>query len=427
MIMKMWIDVSYMVELLVACMLFVYPFRFRKGFILRTGAMSILLLSLAYLENSKWGVPSMGFLHFVYWAAYLIACGVFIWVCMGKGVLRAAYCAVFACAVQHIAYDLYLIYVMLGGSSVILIVLIYVLVYGAAYVFVARKLPQGEGVVVSTRSLFPMLTIILLVLVLSIMDDSFIDGFEASSLHRVIYRIIDALCCFYVLWVQISQKELLKLQNELSGINAAWRLQKEQYEMTGDTIENINRKCHDLKHQIRALRNMSDGQEREEYLAELENDIMIYDTALQTGNRALDIVIMEKALFCKNHQINWTCMADGTKLEFMKVEDIYAIFGNALDNSIRAVMELKDVMKRVISVKIISQNSLLVIQIQNYYQGELVFENGLPVTTKKNTRDHGYGMKSIQYIAEKYNGTITVKADNNIFMLQILIPVELTV
>lgn len=312
---------------------------------------------------------------------------------------------------------------MLGGKSNVIIVLIYIIVYAAAYVFVARKLPEGDGIVVSKKSLFPMATIIMLVLVLSIMDDSFIAGFEAGSLHRVIYRIIDALCCFYVLRVQISQKELMKLQNELSGINAAWRLQKEQYEMTGDTIENINRKCHDLKHQIRALRNMADGQEREEYLDELENDIMIYDTALQTGNRALDIVLMEKALFCKNHGINWTCMADGARLDFMKVEDIYAIFGNALDNAIRAVMELEDAMKRVISVKIVIQNSILMIQIQNYYKGSLHFENGLPLTTKKNKRDHGYGMKSIQHTAEKYDGTITVSTENTIFMLQILIPV----
>ena len=193
--------------------------------------------------------------------------------------------------------------------------------------------------------------------------------------------------------------------------------------MTEDTIENINRKCHDLKHQIRELRNLSDDQEREEYLDELENDIMIYDTALQTGNRALDIVLMEKALYCKNHGINWTCMADGSKLGIMKVEDIYAIFGNALENAIHAVMDLKDEMKRVISVKIISQNSILVIQIQNYYSGALRFENGLPVTTKKNKRDHGYGMKSIRYTAEKYNGTITVNTGEGIFTLQILIPI----
>ena len=48
---------------------------------------------------------------------------------------------------------------------------------------------------------------------------------------------------------------------------------------------------------------------------------------------------------------------------------------------------------------------------------------GLPLTTKKNKADHGYGMKSIRYTAEKYNGTITVQTKNQIFMLQILIPV----
>lgn len=67
-------------------------------------------------------------------------------------------------------------------------------------------------------------------------------------------------------------------------------------------------------------------------------------------------------------------MADGAKLDFMKVEDIYAIFGNALDNAIRAVLELEDEMKRVISVKIVIQNSILMIQIQNYYSGKLRFE-----------------------------------------------------
>ena len=423
--MEIWNDISYMVELLAACMIFMFPLRRKKGFAVRTGGMTVLLLLTAYIFNSRWGIPEGGAFHFIYWAAYLAASVVYIWVSMGKGFLRAAYCAVFACAVQHIAYDLYLIYAILGGNNYFVIVLIFVAVYLAAYLYMAKKLPEGDNFSVSKESLFPIATIVILVWVLSLMDDSFIAGFESGSLHRVTYRIIDALCCFYVLWVQINQKKLMKLQSELAGINAAWRMQKEQYEMTGDTIENINRKCHDLKHQIRALRHMTEGKEREDYLNEIENDIMIYDTALQTGNRALDIVLMEKALFCKNHGISWTCMADGAKLDFMKVEDIYAIFGNALDNAIRAVMELEDAMKRVISVKIVIQNSILMIQIQNYYSGKLRFEKGLPLTTKKDQRDHGYGMKSIQYTAEKYNGTITVNAENDIFMLQILIPVAI--
>ena len=132
---------------------------------------------------------------------------------------------------------------------------------------------------------------------------------------------------------------------------------------------------------------------------------------------------MEKGLSCKNHGIQWSCMADGSKLEFMKPEDIYSIFGNVLDNAIEAVMKLDDPQKRIISVKIITQKELLMIQVQNYYSERLHFEDGLPVTTKKNKRDHGYGMKSIRYTAEKYNGAVTVRAENHIFMLQILLPV----
>lgn len=46
------------------------------------------------------------------------------------------------------------------------------------------------------------------------------------------------------------------------------------------------------------------------------------------------------------------------------------------------------------------------------------------MTTKHDRQEHGYGMKSIRHIAEKYGGTITVDAKDQIFTLQILIPLE---
>ena len=267
--------------------------------------------------NLYYGVPENGAFPFTYWAFYIVVCIGFAKFILDATWQQAVYCAVCGCGMQHIAFDIYLIYQIS-------------------------------------------------VWILSILDNSAIAGFEAGMWHRIIYRVIDGLCCVYVLWVQINQKERMSLQRELDGINSAWRQQKKQYQVTSETIESINRKCHDLKHQIRALREITDEKEKEEYFNEIENDIMIYDTALNTGNKALDTVMMEKGLFCKNHGIQWSCMADGTKLNF---------------------------------------------------------EEGLPVTTKKNKRDHGYGMKSIRYTAEKYNGTITVNGRGNIFMLQVLIPV----
>lgn len=423
MILDFWEKISYMVQLIFACIIFMLPVSRKRHFEIRVILGGTILLISAYFINSIYVEQSYGILFLAYWAYYIVASMLFVWLGTASNLSAAAYCTACACAMQHVAFDVYLIYRSFGGDSILAMLLIYIIIYGLFYKLFAGKLTNYGEFVVSREALFPIVTIILLVWLLSLLESSGLPGFEAGTGQRIIYRIIDALCCFYVLWVQINQKEKLSLQRELDGINNAWLQQKKQYRVTSENIDSINRKCHDLKHQIRALRQMTDEQEKEEFFNEIENAIMIYDTALKTGNKALDTVLMEKGLFCKNHNIAWSCMADGSKLDFMRLEDIYAIFGNALDNAIAAVLALKDPKKRVISVKIITQQSLLVIQIQNYYDNKLHFEDGLPITTKKNKRDHGYGMKSIRYTAEKYNGTITVKTEENIFMLQVLIPV----
>ena len=54
-----------------------------------------------------------------------------------------------------------------------------------------------------------------------------------------------------------------------------------------------------------------------------------------------------------------------------------------LDNAITAVMmKVKDPQKRVVTLKMITQNHILVIQIENYFEAALHFEQGLPLTTK---------------------------------------------
>ena len=66
----------------------------------------------------------------------------------------------------------------------------------------------------------------------------------------------------------------------------------------------------------------------------------------------------------------------------------------------------------------------MIINISNYYEHNIVFENGLPVTSKSNYIYHGYGMKGIKYLTEKYGGTMSILADNGIFKLNIIIPIN---
>ena len=46
----------------------------------------------------------------------------------------------------------------------------------------------------------------------------------------------------------------------------------------------------------------------------------------------------------------------------------------------------------------------------------------MPLTSKVNQKEHGYGMRSIKQAVEKYNGTMTYELVENWFELKILIP-----
>ena len=153
--------------------------------------------------------------------------------------------------------------------------------------------------------------------------------------------------------------------------------------------------------------------------------IEVYDSDANTGNEALDTLLMEKGLYCHLHNIDWTCIADGKLLEHIDVVDLFTMIGNALDNAVESVEKCSPEQYKSISVRIWKKDLFAVIQVENSFAGEISFQdNGLPKSSKGDDANHGFGIRSIQSIAEKYNGTFNVKAENHIFTLTILLPVQ---
>ena len=339
----------------------------------------------------------------------------------------AAYCMVCAYAVQHFASALYML-VLRSGRGAPAFSLVYLVCCGVPYAlfyfFFARKMPESGHYHVDIKfSLISTALVLITALWLSeVAGDIF--NRDGSPLYYVC-KAYAMLCCFFVLWVQVAQKQKLKAQQALSLQQQIWKQQRAQYELSRKNIEVINRKCHDLKHQVSALRSVIPEREREDYLDEIERSIQIYDSTItiETGNEVLDTVLTEKSLYCEQHQITMTCVADGSKLGFLDGVDVYAIFGNALDNAIESVSKVPEPEKRLIAVSVWSRSGLLLIQVENYFEGTLAFEDGLPVTSKEDKDYHGFGIKSIRYAVEKYDGCMGIYPENNLFLLRISIPI----
>ena len=303
-------------------------------------------------------------------------------------------------------------------SHMILYCLSFALVYGLIYATVGRHMRKLDG------SEIPASNAIMLILVVCILTPIFYFESELVAHYNLFYYTLLNIgeIVYYVsmLIVQIMVLSSVKERTEFNTLQKLWLEEQKQYKLVRENIEAINIKCHDLKHQIRHLREHS--QVDEAYLAELEKSISIYNSAVRTGNETLDVILTDKRLHCTTNGIQFTCMAEGGKMAFMDAMDIFSLFGNALDNAIECAEQLPPEM-RFIHLSVRAVNQLLLIHIENPFEGKLVMENGIPVTTKSNRDYHGYGMRSIQRIVRKYGGDLTVSTGDSLFQLDIMIPI----
>ena len=236
------------------------------------------------------------------------------------------------------------------------------------------------------------------------------------------FRMADLACNFTGLCYQYGIFTFSLLQNEQKRIEELLRQSADQYQISKETIEMLNIKCHDLKHQIRQFR--SQGMIDEESLSEMEHIIDAYDCNMKTGDSTLDIILTEKSLLCNRKNIKFTCIANGFELSFMNPCDLYALFGNAVDNAIEAVENVEDPEKKYIGLTVRLVGKFYSVHLQNYTREKVSFENGLPQTGKPDKNNHGYRVKSMQMLVKKYGGEISFIQEGDIFNLNMILPCE---
>ena len=99
--------------------------------------------------------------------------------------------------------------------------------------------------------------------------------------------------------------------------------------------------------------------------------------------------------------------------------DISTILSNLLDNADSALSKVEN--GKQLKIRIVYKKGMLIISIENSYNGIVLYENGEIVTTKKNRDRHGKGLSNVRKAVEKYNGLLKFTHDNNIFTAEVLL------
>ena len=313
---------------------------------------------------------------------------------------------------------------LLADGSIFVFLILYAAVYTGCYFVFFRRYQSGDENFLNSRILSILLALILANMVLSAVNAPR-NSSEALALYHftVISRI---LLCVMGLVMQFVVLDTVKLRFQQSQMEHLISTQKEHYEIAKKSIDTVNINAHDLKHQIAlinaAIRETGNSGQIENELDHMQRMIEMVDTAYRTGNKALDVTLTEKARICRLKEISFSAIADGTALGFMMDVDIYTLLGNALDNGIEAAEQIPSPEGRVISVSLRKIQGMVSLHVENTFDQPPKFENGLPQTRKRDKDFHGFGVKSIVRVTEKYGGNMKMHVENALFCLDVLLP-----
>lgn len=299
--------------------------------------------------------------------------------------------------------------------SLVLLAVVCATLYGFLYLFEQRRTTAARLTITTAAML---MAVVMAVTVFAVSNLSFVSNGEATMSVFYIRTLVD-FAGVLILSVQHEQLRENALHSELTAMDNVLRRQYEQYKQSKENIRLINRRYHELKMQIAAIRAERDQAKQDAALAEMESGIRKYEAENKTGNPVLDTLLTAKSLYCQQHGINMTCVADGKLLDFLSTGEICTIVGTALDNATESVSAEPDPEKRLIRVAIYAQNGFVMLRFENYCAQEVELgADGLP---RRNTHG-GSDLRGVRAAAEKRGGTMTLHWENEWFTLRVLLP-----
>ncbi len=433
----------FMLELLVAETFLFFYFRPRKGLAWR------LPLAILFCFGISFAIPVVAFnsffsslLFLTMFAATVLAA----WFVFDEPIKKILFFGVAAYTVQHVAqvlYELISLFVTfdigvsagdmyssgnfgtgspwyLQALQYLFYIQIFFMVYGGAFMYISSRLDKEDALQLDVSMV--VVFVILLTAINIIFSSMVIYSLpkDVDDVTRGLLQIFNIICCIISLVLLFELPRRKKAETDLDILEQLRERERAQYESAKANIEEMNIKCHDLKHIVGRL---SEGSVDQSVVGDMRKIVEEYDAVYKTENAALNVVLTEKGGLCRRQEITFSSIIDAPSLSFLSELDIYALFGNILDNAIEATSKLeKD--KRIIGLTTERRGNFVNINVYNTFDGTLQMEKGLPLTRKSDKRNHGFGLKSIKNIVEKYGGEMTIKAQNGLFELNILLQTQ---
>ncbi len=199
-------------------------------------------------------------------------------------------------------------------------------------------------------------------------------------------------------------------------------LKTELYDRTIASYNHLKGWKHDINIHLNTLGHLASDKsyvQLEDYIKnigyDLENRIII----VNTGNIYLDATISD--FISKSNSLNVPLDIELEIPDISHIEniDLCSLFGNITSNALDAVQKTDD--KRISLSVSLMPNKMIRIICENTFDGKVNLNNS-QIRSRKGGSNHGYGLKNIKKIVNKYGGMMDVNYTGAKFKVTVLIP-----
>lgn len=180
---------------------------------------------------------------------------------------------------------------------------------------------------------------------------------------------------------------------------------------------------HDLKNQLVAVSALLDAGRAGEAADQIREMIRMNSSMSQeishSGNIALDAMINYKYSIAFAEGTVIECCIEAAAELPVEGTDLCSILGNLLDNALEAVRSFREEERRVNLTVRLTKETIL-ISVENPYEGEIAVGRQGRIQSSK-AGDHGIGLVSVERTAEKYGGSMSIKHEDGIFSVSVLL------
>ena len=218
-------------------------------------------------------------------------------------------------------------------------------------------------------------------------------------------------------WTAVKITEGAKLQQE----NTLLTMEGKRYEELRNYMDETRTLRHDFRQHILVITQLSGAGN----FSELQNYLQQFREGTETNytgycnNIAVDAVASYYTAFAESQsaKIEWS-MTLPHELP-MKESDYCVILGNLLENALRAVKNLPEARRKITVISSLLSETIIGLSVDNPYSGRIrLMKNGLP---RSDREGHGIGLTSVMNTVKRYDGSMNIKTDKNIFSVDIVL------